>query len=174
MSKANSSYKSLKTKAPINLKELERYFQLEFRKDNFLDNVIGLITEVEFEQANTWLLKRYIEEGNKLPTEKQLRILDLLSSVVHWEARLHLLQILSHLTIPKSKSSKTRDVLLKLIQENNKFIRAWAYNGLYHLQTCQPEYKTEVISLLNRVYQNEAPSVKARIRNILRKDEWQI
>ncbi len=159
-------------KSPINLKELEGYYDLNHEKKDFPDNLLNQLPDDEFENANTWLLKRYLEKGNRLPANIEIRILDLLPHLSGWEAKLHLLQILPFITVPKSRSSTIRVILLALIRENNKFIRAWAYNGLYHLQTCHPEYKTEMITLLNKAYSSEAPSIKARIRNILREDEW--
>ncbi len=169
MSKANNSHKSLNTNFPINLDDLERYYRLHHKEDNFLDNLLELVSEVEFEKANTWLLKRFMEKGNNPPPNLQARILDLLPTVTNWEAKLHLLQILPYLAIPKSRAPDIKTILLKLVEDKNKFIRAWAYNGLYHLQACHPGYKSEVINLLNQVYPNEAPSVKARIRNIMGK-----
>ena len=159
-------------KSPIILKELERYYDLNHEKEDFPDNLLNQLPDDEFENANTWLLKRYLENGNRLPANFEIRILDLLPLLSSWEAKLHLLQILPYIAVPKSRSFTIREILLALINENNKFIRAWAYNGLYHLQTCHPEFKTEMITLLNKAYSNEAPSIKARIRNILRDDEW--
>ncbi|MDE2759601.1 MAG: hypothetical protein OXH90_04795 [Paracoccaceae bacterium] len=159
-------------KSPINLKELERYYDLNHEKEDFPDNLLNQLPDDEFENANTWLLKRYLENGNRLPANIEIRILDLLPLLSSWEAKLHLLQILPYITVPKSRSFSIREILLALIKENNKFIRAWAYNGLYHLQTCHLEFKTEMITLLNKAYSYEAPSIKARIRNILRDDEW--
>lgn len=159
-------------KSPINLKELERYYDLNHENEDFSDNLLNQLPDDEFENANTWLLKRYLENGNRLPENSEIKILDLLPHLSSWEAKLHLLQILPYITVPKSRSATIRKILLALIEENNKFIRAWAYNGLYYLQTCHPEYKTEMIILLNKAYSNEAPSIKARIRNILRDDEW--
>ncbi len=163
----------MSNKHPIDLKQLEKYFQLHHQEDNFLDNVLEFIPEDEFEVANSWLLKRYIEEGNQPPPDRQEKILALLPMVTHWEARLHLLQILPKIPIAKAKAAETRIFLLQLVTEKNKFIRAWAYNGLYHLQACHPVYKKEVIELLNSVYLEEAPAVRSRIRNILGKNEWQ-
>ena len=159
-------------KSPINLKELERYYDLNHGKEDFSENLLNQLPNDEFENANTWLLKRYLENGNRLPANIEIRILDLLPQLSVWEAKLHLLQILPYITVPKSRSSIIREILLAFIDENNKFIRAWACNGLYHLQTCHHEYKTEMITILNKAYSNEAPSIKARIRNILRDDEW--
>lgn len=159
-------------KSPINLKDLERYYDLNHEKEDFPDHLLNQLPDGEFENANTWLIKRYLENGNRLPANIEMRILDLLPHLSGWEAKLHLLQILPYIVIPKSRSATIRKILLALIKENNKFIRAWAYNSLYHLQLCHPEYKTEMISLLNKAYDNEAPSVRVRIRNMLGDDEW--
>ena len=52
--------------------------------------------------------------------------------------------------------------------ENNKLVRAWAYNGFYEISRQYPEYKEETKKLFAMAMKDEAPSVKARIRNIMR------
>ncbi len=52
-----------------------------------------------------------------------------------------------------------------------KFVRAWAYDAFYRLATQHPGYRPEVWRLLEQGMQEEAPSVKARIRQLLREAE---
>lgn len=52
---------------------------------------------------------------------------------------------------------------------DNKFVRAWAYNGFYELALQYPAYKTEVKKFLDMAMKDEAASVKARVRNILKR-----
>ena len=48
----------------------------------------------------------------------------------------------------------------------NKFVRAWSYNGLYELARRDPVYLPEVEQIFELALRDEAPSVKARIRNL--------
>jgi hypothetical protein len=55
------------------------------------------------------------------------------------------------------------------LADENKFVRAWAYNGFYLLSQQYPEYQQETEQFFAMAMRDEAASVKARIRNILKK-----
>lgn len=55
------------------------------------------------------------------------------------------------------------------LEHDNKFVRAWAYIGKFELSVQYKEYKLETMVLLEAALQNEAASVRARIRNIMKK-----
>jgi hypothetical protein len=57
--------------------------------------------------------------------------------------------------------------LLARLQEENKFVRAWAYHGLYELAK-QFGDSDNVIPLVMKGMNDEAASVRARVRNILK------
>lgn len=57
---------------------------------------------------------------------------------------------------------------MKGLSDNNKFVRAWAYNGLYELSRQYEDLRIETMLLLDAGLNDEAASVRARIRNILR------
>jgi len=59
--------------------------------------------------------------------------------------------------------------LKKCLVDDNKFIRAWAYNGFYELSVQYPEHKDETKQFFEMAMRDEAPSVKSRIRNIMKK-----
>jgi len=50
--------------------------------------------------------------------------------------------------------------------DNNKFVRAWAYKGFYELAV---QYPKETRQFFEMAMRDEAPSVKSRIRNIMKK-----
>ena len=49
-----------------------------------------------------------------------------------------------------------------------KFVRAWAYNGFYLLAVQHGEYEAEARQLLTMALRDEPASVKARVRNVLK------
>ena len=59
--------------------------------------------------------------------------------------------------------------LRNCLVDNNKFVRAWAYNGFYELAVQYPEYEKETKQFFEMAMRDEAPSVKSRIRNIMKK-----
>jgi hypothetical protein len=74
--------------------------------------------------------------------------------------------------MPISKNEiKTVEAFLRVsLTDSNKFIRAWAYNGFYEMAIQYPEYKNETKQFFEMAMRDEAASVKARIRNIIKKD----
>ena len=81
---------------------------------------------------------------------------------------MHLLQCLPYLTIDTREVKQLEPFLRRCLQSENKFVRAWGYNGFNELALQHADFKPEVDSLLAAALEEEAPSVKARIRNILK------
>ena len=116
------------------------------------------------------MLKRHLENNHKLSESETTAIYQNLENLVHWESKLHVLQCLSYLLIPKPDKSGVETFLRNCLMEENKFVRAWAYNGFYELSVQYPEYAEETRQFFEMAMRDEAPSVQSRIRNILKKD----
>lgn len=111
------------------------------------------------------MIKRALERGDLAPDLSD-EILQLLPAMDGWEARLHILQSIRFLRISGQAKERLHADLLRLIQDGNKFVRAWAYDGFYRLGTQHPEFAEEADALIREALKFEAPSVKARIRNL--------
>ncbi|MCP4400146.1 MAG: hypothetical protein GY801_22915 [bacterium] len=71
--------------------------------------------------------------------------------------------------IEKSHANGVCAFLKACLVDRHKFVKAWAYNGLYELATQHREYTEETQQLFDMAMRDEATSVKARIRNIMKK-----
>lgn len=111
------------------------------------------------------MIKRALERGNSVPDQSD-EILELLPAMDEWQARLHVLQSIRFLRISEQVKKGLRAELLRLVREGNNFVRAWAYDGLHHLGSQHPEFAEEAEALPQEAMEFEAPSVKARIRNL--------
>jgi hypothetical protein len=138
---------------------------------NFPDEIIALSFREPCEKGATWLLKAWLEAGNTLEQRQIKKIYGSLDQLKHWEARLHVLQSIPFIPVPDTESSKVYHLLMQMITDQNKFVRAWSYNGLYELSRQHSKYADETRQYLEMAMRDEAPSVKARIRNIMKK--WQ-
>lgn len=78
------------------------------------------------------------------------------------------LQSVEYLPIAADDGKLFEQFLRIAITDNNKFVRAWAYNGFYLLAKQYDEYRVEVEQFFNMAMNDEVPSVKALIRNILK------
>ena len=137
--------------------------------DDFVQHIIQYSGVVSTQKGATWLLKRYFESDQKIEASQAAQIFKLLLKLEHWETKLHFLQCIPYMEIANTGKQEIEFFLRKCLTDENKFIRAWAYNGFYELSLQHSEYVTETKQFLEMALRDEAPSVKARIRNILKK-----
>ena len=136
---------------------------------NFAESIINLLEDEPYQKGATWLLKAWLESGNKFEASQITKIYGLLNKLRHWETKLHLLQCIPFMPI-ETIDRKNIDIFLRgTLTDTNKFVRAWSYNGFYELAEQYPEYKEEVKIFFKMAMRDESPSVKARIRTIMKK-----
>lgn len=149
-----------------------------FKQDpQLIDHLIAFAKQETLQSGATWMLKAHLEsifdtrtttshDGLAL-TQRQANQIIALSDRLHpWQAKLHLLQILPCLTISKANKPKLEYFLRQCLADSNKFVRAWAYNGLFILSQQYPEYREETKQFFAMAMKDEAASVKARIRKL--------
>ncbi len=135
---------------------------------DFISILIECIPEIELQNGATWLIKHCLENKNQASNKETNTLFKLLPQLNHWEAKLHILQCLPYLVISAKNKKKVETFLRENLVDKNKFVRAWTYNGFYQLSLQHPEYEEEIQQFLAMAMRDEAPSVKARIRNILK------
>lgn len=138
-------------------------------EDSFGSKMIDFSRKVELQKGATWLLKRYLEDGQTIEARKCAALFKLLTKIEHWESKLHILQCLPYMQIGKTTKKDVDVFLRKCLIDDNKFVRAWAYNGFYEISLQYPEYKEETKQFFDMAMRDEAPSVKARVRSIVKK-----
>jgi len=134
---------------------------------NFVKTLITLMVEQESQRGSSWLLKTYLSKGGLIEKAEIIKLFQLHIHLNHWETRLHMLQSLSFIQIPKEYKAKLVAFLRQCLNEDNKFIRAWSYNGFWLLSRQYPQYQQETQNLFSVAMREESPAVKARIRRIL-------
>ncbi|HMH45533.1 MAG TPA: hypothetical protein VK557_18740 [Pyrinomonadaceae bacterium] len=149
---------------------LELFLTRRRSKKSFVNQLVLLITpnEPTLQIKATALLKRLAENEIRFTRPQLAAILDLLAEVTHWEAKLHLCQTLQHVEIPKGSETKVVWFLERCLAEENKFLRAWAYNGFYELAKQHHEYYDYAMEQLERAQKEKSAAVKARLRNIMK------
>ncbi len=128
--------------------------------------------EARIQSASTWLLRRYVSAGAILSQMQSERALTVLTRDCHWEARLHVLQMMGDLTLPSSRVEQLWSALIEQTTDVNKFIRAWSYHGLAVIADQHPPYRERALNLLAAAEQEAAASVRARIRRIRKTFKW--
>ena len=140
-----------------------------FKDDSsFVATLVDLSSDKELQKGSTWLLKHYLENAGSLSADQIESLVRLLPQLENWEAKLHVLQCIPYIGITKDDRKAVELFLRGCLTDDKKFVRAWAYNGFYELSKQFPEYRHEAERLIEMAMNNEAPSVKARIRNIMK------
>ena len=134
----------------------------------FAASAVELTRRRDLETGATWLLKRHLQLGGRLSAAETTELFELAPGLQAWEARLHLLQSMLYLRIVEAEREKVEAFLRCSLQDDNKFVRAWAYGGFYELAKQYPAYRDEAQQLFELALRDEAPSVKARIRNVMK------
>ena len=122
----------------------------------------------EKERDLTWLLRATLEareEEEPLSVGDSDPILRHLPTSDSWEARLHTLQLLRHLSIGARRRASVEGFVRESLTSKNKFERAWAYDAFHFLATRFSELRPEWSELLAAA-ESEPPSVRARLRHL--------
>ena len=136
---------------------------------SFIAQLVQFMSQKPLQKGASWLLKHHFEEGQKLILIEIKQIYQLLPELVHWESKLHILQCIPFMPIEVSQAAQVHEFLHVCVSDKNKLVRAWAYNGFYELAVQHKAYKTEAKQRLEAAMTDEAASVKARIRNVMKK-----
>jgi len=139
-----------------------------YNKSDFHSSIVSLIKNKSYETGASWLLKHDFELGGQLNANEISIVYGVLSKLEYWEAKLHLLQCIEYMPISKTDVKKVENFLRLTLSGENKFVRTWAYNGFYLLAKQYIEYQEDANQFFEMALRDEAPSVKARIRNILK------
>lgn len=157
--------------------DIGNIYQLHSSNSNFMPDLIKSMQQAGLQKAASWLIKHSLEAGALLTSTQTRSLFQQLDKLQQWESCLHILQSIPFLKIPQADIKKLDHFLRQSLTNENKFVRAWSYNGLYELARQHPGDKIdgqsvrqqECLKFFEMAMKDEAPSVKARIRNIIKK-----
>lgn len=142
-----------------------------------IDSVAQLLMIAEHDDtkmqvAATWLLKQWHEEGVPEIAIAVADLIQIAKDATYWEVRLHLLQLLASIHIPASSMPTLRKLLPGLMADENKFVRAWAISVFAAMGDQNDSLRKKVGSVLVDAENDEAASVRARVRQLRKKYRW--
>jgi len=150
-------------------RDITAIYNRHSNENSFSSKLIEFSQQAELQKGATWLIKHHLECGWKIQSKEIATIYKHLPKLEHWETKLHILQCIPYMPINKTAKKYVEFFLRKCLSDNNKFVRAWTYNGFYLLSLQHSEYQQETQQLFELAMTDEAASVKARIRNIMKK-----
>ncbi|MFK7805067.1 MAG: hypothetical protein AB8G95_25770 [Anaerolineae bacterium] len=149
---------------------IQAIYLLHHLDNCFISELLDLIPHPMTETGATWLLKAHLERSQQLSSQDIAQLFTHLSKLNSWEAKLHILQCLPYLQIDEACKSNVETFIRDCLLSKNKFVRAWAYGGFFELSNQYSEFSKEFERLFENALENESPSVKARLRNLKRRN----
>ena len=154
----------------IHMEPLKSVYHEHLADSEFFNSLIVLTgKDPSLQDATTWLLKHHYDEKNNLSSQQINDLLKLSSTFESWPAKLHVLQMLPHIEVSENNFIAIDNFVRSCLKDDTKFVRAWAYQGLYQLYEFRPENKTELIALCEDAMNRESASIKSKVRKILAK-----
>jgi hypothetical protein len=151
----------------VHIEYLTRIYAAHYLDLIFFHTLISIcINDQSLQKPTTWLIKHHYDNGHTLPCDLTEKLLTTCKNIENWEAKLHLLQLLPYIKLTEKSIIITEDFTRKCLKDNNKFVRAWAYNGIYELTKYIPELNNELESICKIAMETESASVKSKVRKI--------
>jgi hypothetical protein len=160
--------KSLETWNKKSAEDIRAIYAQYVHTPTFEQDLMDALLEKEIQCGATWILKNHLcKKGSFAPLYSKT-LLDHLELFDHWESQLHILQSFEHLTINAAQKFTVENFIRLCLRSDKKLVRAWGYHGFHFFSKQFPEYKTEAETTMQKALLDEAASVKARIRNLLK------
>lgn len=126
--------------------------------------------EPSVEIGATWLIKNLMEQGTRLDEKASFKLAEALPLMKDKDSVLHLLQAIPFISFTEEIDQLLLESCDDILREQDyKFARAWAFNCLGLVAQHQKKYQSKILKRLNHALEEEPASVKARIRNVLKK-----
>lgn len=154
--------------------ELERLSDSMPRNGDFVAQLLAYAEhdDTVVQVGSTWILKRWLQEGVPQVEKSAAALVQLLKHATYWEVRLHLLQMLASLRVPSRTVPGLKKLLPGLLVDDNNFVRAWALSVLAELADQQETMRKDVILTIRDAANDDAASVRARVRQIQKRYKW--
>ena len=148
---------------------LQQLYHSYVNEPDFFSALVEItISSKDLQAASTWLIKHHYDEGKQLKKADLATLYQGFPNLAGWEARLHILQILNRIKIEYSQLEAVDEFVRTNLNSENKFVKAWAYQGLFELCSYIPEYKNEVKLLCDNAMLTESAAVKSRVKKIIK------
>ena len=149
---------------------LLKLYEKNITQANFFENLVEIYQQrTDLQVVSSWLIKHQYDLKKTISQELIDQVLEICNEVEHWEARLHILQLLPHWEIKEDLLLTVDDFVRKCLEDNNKFIRAWAFEGMFAVARYIPEYIPELKMLCQHALENESAAIKSKVRHIVKK-----
>ncbi len=145
-------------------------YQQQVYDSAFVDAIIQLyLKHIELQSATTWIIKHFVDNGNKLNQAQIDKILSEVNMLEHWEAQLHILQLIPQFQVSTKNAESVEPFVREKLTSEKKFVKAAAYEAYYEIVKVYTALANEFRILCEEALANESASVRAKVRKIYAK-----
>ena len=116
-----------------------------------------------------WIVRKLSETSAELLSKYKPILLNDLTQSPFWEVKAELCHIIPKLKLDYEEIKGAIAFFKNNLNGKSKIVKAWSLDALYELSKIEPKIGPEVLKLLQMALEDEAASVRARARNILKK-----
>lgn len=135
-------------------------------ENGFVEQLFDWPEDEHLRKGLSYLLKLHCDNGETFGAEMSSRLLPHLQAMPAWEVALHVLQSIASLEFHPDQLKHWERFIRTCLAHDNKFVRAWSYYAFVILSQRVPKHQEEARQILEMALKDEAPSVKARIRQM--------
>lgn len=116
--------------------------------------------------AASWILRRVLERGARLPPGTLDRLIAGMGRIAGWESQLHLAQSFQWLEPNEAQALNAARTLIDWFGSDKPFLRAWSCDALWRLGLRHGSLTAEARRVAALAEADPAASVRARARNL--------
>ncbi len=121
-----------------------------------------------------WIVRKLTETSPELLSKYKPILLHDLTQSPFWEVKAELCHIIPRLKLDYKEIKGAIAFFKNNLNDKSKIVKAWSLDALYELSKIEAKIGPEVLKLLQSALEDEAASVRARARNILKKSDRRI
>lgn len=151
----------------VHMDYLKQIYADFITEPEFFNSLIALLSEKDLQIPASWLIKHHYDQKNKLDPNEVDSLMKQTAELEQWEAQLHILQIIPKIHPEPQHLLLIDDFARRCLKSENKFVRAWSYQGLFELYKRGVVQDQELRSLCELAMETESASIQSKVRKIL-------
>jgi hypothetical protein len=161
----------LEARPRITTGELRQIYRGEAGRGNFSRVLAEAVASgsPQLARNGAWLLRKWVDDGGRLPAADWEIIVDGLAGVTDWVAQIELCRIVAaHPELLAATPGEIAEFLRTCAAGPRPFVRAWAFTAFHALGGAHPAHRAAARRWLVKARQDPAKSVQARLRHLPR------
>jgi len=123
---------------------------------------------LRYQTASTWMMKAALEQAIEQPIGAKRAFVDAGGRFSGWEPRLHLLQSVRLMDLDDQRIGQVKKLAQNWASDQKTLVRVWSLDVLVRLNANDPSQSKVVAELLRSALEDDAGSMKARARNLIK------